>query len=301
MEKRHVRAFLALAEELHFGRAARRLRIAQPAISITIRELEEEIGAVLFDRTRRQVALTDAGHHLRPALQDAIVSIEQGVRAARRAAAGETGRVVIYFTSIPMLSGLPAALATYTTRRPEVQIIAKQVGTRQQLDALREGSCDLALAIMPGEVAPLEAVSMGSEPMVAVVPKGHRVSRARSVRFEEIASEPVLIFPRQSEPAIAEAYEHMCRATNVSPRVAMELQQTEAILAFVAAGLGNTLMPASIKRFGFDGIATVPLVPAIQAGPTLVWDPNRLSTTAAELLSDIRATIGRRRGLTSFR
>jgi DNA-binding transcriptional LysR family regulator len=195
-----------------------------------------------------------------------------------------------------MLASLPKALTAYTARRPDVQIIAKQVGTRQQLDALRDGSCDLALTIMPGDVAPLETAALATEPMVAVMPAGHRLSRASTIRFEEIATEPVLIFPRESEPAIAHAYEQMCRAAQVLPRIAMELQQTEAILAFVAAGLGNTFMPASITRFGFDGIATVPLLPVIQAGPTLVWDPTRLSTTAAELLADLRAPIAAPRG-----
>ncbi len=299
MEKRHVRAFLALAEELHFGRAARRLRVAQPAISTAIRELEQEIGAVLFARTRRQVALSDAGRHLRPAFQHALAAIEDGVRAARRAAAGETGRLAIYFSSIPMLSSLPAALAAYTARRPDVQIVAKQLGTREQLEAVRAGSCDLALTIMPGDVAPLASAALSTEPMVAVLPARHRLAGARSLRFDDIAAEPVLLFPRDSEPAIARAYEHMCQAAGVAPRVAMELQQTEAMLAFVAAGLGNTLLPASIQRFGFEGVATVPLLPVIQAGPTLVWDPERLSIPAAELLADLRAPA--RRATTSSR
>ena len=132
MEMHHLRAFLAVAHTLHFGEAAKRLRVAQPAVSASIRALEEEVGAVLFDRTRRSVALSPAGAHLRPAVEEALAALERGVLSARRAARGQTGRVVLQFTAMAALSPLPTALARYRARFPDVQLIVEQRGTLEQ-------------------------------------------------------------------------------------------------------------------------------------------------------------------------
>jgi DNA-binding transcriptional LysR family regulator len=288
MEMRHVRAFLAVAEELHFGRAAARLHIAQPAVSTAIRQLEEEIGATLFERTRRHVALSPAGRHFRPALQEALVRIEQGMGAARRAAEGQTGRIVVYLGALASFTPLPAALPRFCATHPDVQVTVKQAGTEEQLDALRSERCDLALTIMPGNVKPLRSAVVRSEPLIAVLPRTHRHARARAVRFEQLASEPMLLLPGASEPAINEAYRALCRRHAVEPRVAYELSQVESILAFIAAGAGITLMPRSIESLRHRGIALVPLAPRIEARCTLVWDPVRLSPAARALLDALR-------------
>jgi DNA-binding transcriptional LysR family regulator len=287
---RHLRAFLVLAEELHFGRAAKRLRIAQPAVTTAIQQLEEEVGGVLFERTRRAVALSPAGVLLRPALRDALANIEVGLRASRRAASGETGHVVIHCSAISSLTRLPEALARYRARRPDVQITVRQMGTLEQLEAVRAGRCDLAFTIMPRNVEPLHSEVVMSEPLMVVSSKHHRVARSKVVKFADVAGEPMIILPQSSEPAIADAYRSMCKQSGVEPNVAMELEQTEAILAFVAAGLGITFMPASIARFGYEGIALTPFSPSINAEATLVWDPSRLSPPAQELLAELRTS-----------
>jgi DNA-binding transcriptional LysR family regulator len=289
MEMRHIRAFLAVAEELHFGRAAARLHIAQPAVSAAIAQLEAEVGAVLFDRTRRQVALSAAGAHLRPALESALATLGTGIRAAQRAASGETGRIVVYFTAMAAFSKLPEALASLRARRPDVQVIVKQAGTAEQLEALRAGRCDFGITILPGDVRPLQSAPFTRDRLVAVVPRKHRLARTGTLRFAEIANEPVLLLPRSSEPAVHRSYLRLCAIAGVEPRVAMELEQTESMLAFVAAGLGIAFMPSSISRLGSREIVGVPLVPTVEAESTLVWDPSRSSAAGRELLQELLA------------
>lgn len=287
MEMRHLRAFLAVADLLHFGHAALKLRIAQPAISTAIRELEEELGVVLFHRTRRQVSLSDAGAHFRPAAEEALALLERGARAARRAALGETGRVVLQFTAMAALSDLPAALARFRAARPEVQVVVEQRGTLDQIEALRAGRCDLAFTVMPGEVGQLSTLALTLEPLVAVLPATHPLADAETLAFSQIAREPMLVLPRRTEPALNEAYRRLCLDAGVEPNVAMEVDQIDAVLAFVAAGIGISLTPASIRRLRFDGVVTVPLDPTVPSGVTILWAADRLSAPAAALLEEV--------------
>ncbi len=291
---RHVRAFLAVAEELHFGRAAKRLGIVQPAVSAAIRQLEDEVGAVLFDRTQRKVTLSAAGAHFRHGAVEALAALEDGARNARRAAQGQTGRVVVHFSAMAALWRLPNALARFRKQRPDVQVIVAQKGTRQQLEAVRDGSCDIAFAIMPGDVSPLSAAELPAEPLAAVLPAGHRFARSKSLALADAVREPMIILPRASEPAITDAYRRLCASFEVEPNVVMELDQVEAMLAFIAAGIGIALMPASIARLGFRGVAVVPLRPRIPAEGSLVWDPERLSPAGHAL---VRELLSNRKGV----
>jgi DNA-binding transcriptional LysR family regulator len=287
MEMRRLRAFLAVADTLHFGRAAARLHVAQPAISAAIRELEEELQVVLFDRTRRHVELSVAGVQLRPAVEDALATLERGAVDARRAAKGETGRVVLQFTAMAAMSPLPQALARFRRSHPDVRVVIEQRGTLDQVEALRAGRCDLAFTVMPGEVDGLATASLTSEPLVAMLPAGHPGAGAAGVAFSTVAAEPMLLLPRRTDPALHEAYRRLCAAAGVEPNVGLEVDQLDAVLAFVAAGLGCTLLPMSVTRLRFDGVSAVPLVPTVWTGVTVVWDASRLSPAAAALLAEV--------------
>lgn len=288
MEMRHLRAFLAVAKTLHFGRAAENLRLAQPAVSAAIRELEDELGVILFDRTRRSVALSVAGAHLRPSVEEALDALERGVIGARRAASGQTGRVVLQFTAMSALSPLPAALARFRSSHPDVQLIVEQRGTLDQLEALRAGRCDLAFTVMPGDIGALASVALTSEPLMVILPSTHPLATTKSLTFAAIACEPMLILPRRTEPAMFEAYRQLCRAQGVETNVAVEVDQLDAVLAFVAAGLGITLTPASVRRLHLDGVVAVPLSPTVLSGVTIVWDRERLTPAAEALLQEVQ-------------
>lgn len=287
MEMRHLRAFLAVAEELHFTRAAARLHVAQPAVSAAIRELEEEVEARLFERTRRQVQLTPAGEHFRAEAQAALAALERATLAARRAAAGETGRVVLHFTTLACFSSLPQAVVAFRAERPDVQLLMEQRGTLEQLESLRAGRCDLAVTVMPGDVKDLAAEPLTRVPLVAILPESHAKATSRGVAFREIAQEPMLILPERTEPAMHAAYRALCREAGVEPRIELELDQIDAVLSFVAVGLGVSLAPASIARLRLPGVAYVPLCPEIPAGVTVVWNPEHLGPAAAALLSKL--------------
>ncbi|MCB9793633.1 MAG: LysR family transcriptional regulator [Alphaproteobacteria bacterium] len=291
MEMRHLRAFLVVAEELHFTRAARRLRIAQPAVSAAIQELEQELGAQLFARTSRRVALTEAGERFRLDAEAALATLERGAQAARRVAAGETGRVVLQFTTLAALSPLPSAIARFRAARPDVQVLIEQRGTSEQLKRLRAGEADLAFTVTPGPLEDLASETLTQGPLVAILPAGHACAGRPHLRFSEIASEPMLILPERSEPAMHAAYRALCEAVGAPPRVDLELEQIDSVLAFVAAGLGISLAPAAVRQLQLPGVAYVPLHPPIAAGITVVWDAERLSPAAAALLGEVRGGI----------
>ena len=291
MEMRHLRAFLAVADELHFTRAARRLGVAQPAVSAAIRELEEELDARLFDRTRRRVGLTPAGEHFRVEAEQALAALERGARAARRAAAGEVGRVRLAFTALAALSPLPAAIARFRVERPDVQVEVAQRGTTDQIEDLHAGRIDLGFTVMPGEPPGLASRQITQEPLVAVLPSHHACAALDAVPIGAVASEPMLILPERSEPAMHRAYRRLCRQAGAEPRVAMELEPIDGVLGFVAAGLGVSLAPASIGALRMDGVVYVPLHPRIPAGVTALWHPATLPPAGAALLA-IVASMG---------
>jgi DNA-binding transcriptional LysR family regulator len=285
---RHLRAFLAVADELHFGRAARRLHIVQPAVSTAIRELERELGAVLFDRTRRVVRLSAAGAQFRIGAEAALAALDQGGRAALRAARGEIGQLVILFTPLAAMAGFPAAIASFRRDRPDVEIVIRQRSTQEQLDELRAGRCDLAIAIEPGEVRPFSSATIDAAPLVVAVPARHALTRRRRVRFSDIVGEPMLILPRATEPAVSRAYHGLCAAAGVEPTIAMELEQAESMLAFVAAGVGIALLPGAVAELRPRGVALLPLVPTRPTRFTVMWDPERLTPAGRALLDELR-------------
>ena len=288
MEMRHLHAFLAVAEELHFTRAAHRLNVAQPAVSVAIRELEAEIGARLFERSRRRVQLTPAGEHFRKEAQEAIGGLNRAVHAARRAAAGETGRIVLYFTTLATFSPLPAAIVRFRRARPDVQLVIEQRGTAEQLECLRAGGCDLAFTVLPGDVGDLASERLSAEPLVAILPASHPHGERDALDFAQIAEEPMILLPERSEAAMHAAYRGLCREAGASPRIELELDQIDAVLAFVATGLGISLAPASVAQLRLPGVRFVPLTPTILAGVTAVWNPDALGPAAAALLAEIR-------------
>jgi DNA-binding transcriptional LysR family regulator len=140
----------------------------------------------------------------------------------------------------------------------------------------------------PGRRAPFEIPRLTAEPLVAVLPVSHRLATADALPFADIAMEPMLVLPRRTEPTMYEAYRRLCLAEGFEPNVAVDVDQLDAVLAFVAAGLGVTLTPASVNRMKFEGVVAVPLAPGVLSGVTVVWDPERLPPAAAALLCEVR-------------
>jgi DNA-binding transcriptional LysR family regulator len=294
MELRHVRTFLALAEELHFGRAARKLRVAQSAVSQTLRSLEEELGVVLVERSTRQVALTPAGHQYVQHARAALAQLQDGATAALRAASGELGELRLSFTLMSALTVLPRVVMRYQHAYPGVRLVVTPGGSTEQLEAIREGHCDIGFMAFKRDVKPLESLVVARSPLVAVLSSRHPLSKRSRLELAELASEPFVFLRQQSEPQIYDHFRAKCAAAGFEPRFAMEVEHVEALLAFVAAGFGVSCVPSLVEQVGFKGVTTVPLALETRGGISAVWNPQRLAPTAGHFLELLRGELDSR-------
>ncbi|MFT3710088.1 MAG: LysR substrate-binding domain-containing protein [Archangium sp.] len=291
MELKHLRVFVALSETLHFGKAAARLRLGQPAVSQLLKTLETELGVELVRRTRRSVELTVAGHQFLGSARRSIDAAEEAVLAARHAGAGEFGSISLGLNVMSAMSKLPAVISRYRKRFPRVLLRMTAGGTEPLLESVRTGRVDVAFTIIPGDVAPLETLPLTLEPLCLVVPTHHRLAKARWAAPRQFIAEPFIQMPRADEPNVHRGYESMCVANGTTPHVVAETQQIETAFAFVAAGLGLTLLPASAKRLRFPGISFVEMRPRVEVGMLAVWDPARLTETGRQFLALLREAV----------
>lgn len=262
MELRQLRYFIAVAEELHFRRAAERLHISQPPLSQQIRALEDELGFVLLTRTRRRVQLTPAGEAF---LRDARVvlgELEGAVATARRINAGQTGRLRIGFVGSALLSIVPGTVERFRAARPGVAIELRERSTADQLRAVSAGLVDVGLVRPPIEDdGDLRVETVLRERTVAALPAGHELASLSRVPLRRLAAEPLVLFPRDQAPgfhdlligALAET------GTGAGPRVIQYAPEMLTIIGLVAAGTGVSLVPASVIRLALDGVTYRPV------------------------------------------
>ena len=222
MELRHLRYFVAVAEELHFGRAAERLHIAQPPLSRQMHDLEREVGTMLFERVPRGVELTPAGAAFLPEARLTLAQAERAQRTALRAASGETGRLRVGFVEAATHSGiLPDVLSFFRMHLPAVGLSLFELDPAQQAESFRSGRIDLGIL----NSAPLDAdrwlkvESIYSEPLVAALPKAHRLASRVKIKLADLAAESFVLFPRPIDPPLFDGIIARCRAANFSPRV----------------------------------------------------------------------------------
>lgn len=285
MELRYIKTFLALSEELHFGRTATRLGIVQPAVSQHIRALEEELGVELFARTKRKVELTAAGVALIAPLREVLDALARAASAAQRAAAGQLGRVRVGYTMLSVLGALPAALAAFGKARADVRVELLPMSAAAQVEALRAGALELGVTaapfIAPGE---LEQRVIESFPLMVALPSAHPLAAEEQLSAEQLPGERVILMSREADPTMQRFHEEMCAAAGVTQPLAAEVERLEALLAFVEAGLGISYVPASVSRQKPAGVALVPLSPAQQLRTLVMWAPGELSPARDALL-----------------
>lgn len=250
MELRQLRNFVTLADELHFTRAAARVGISQPALSLNIRQLEEEIGVSLFRRTKRRVELTAAGEVLLTEARRTLSQLDWAAGAARRAEQGEVGRLALGFVGPATYSVLPPILRAFHERFPGVELDVDELNTGQQLPALREGRLQLGFLRppMPADSDGLVIERILRETVVVALQRGHRLAGESRVRLIDLAEEPLLIFRRDLEPTLYDSYMRLCADAGVVPRVLHEANPLHLIIGLVAAGLGFTLLPTSVRK-----------------------------------------------------
>jgi len=258
MELRHLRYFVAVAEELHFGRAAARVGIAQPPLSQQVRQLEQELGVTLFDRTRRRVELTPAGRAFLEESQRVLAQAEHAAHTARRAGRGEIGRLAVGFVPSADLDVLPRVLRAWRARYPHVEVELQVLLPAAQIEALRSGKLQVGFVRLPVDESELMVESIQREPLLAVLPAKHRLARTARIRLSDLAQDTLLLFPRHIAPGYYDVYLAACRRAGFTPRV-LHPGNMQTNLALVSAGLGVTLMPESIRNLRRSGVAYRPL------------------------------------------
>jgi DNA-binding transcriptional LysR family regulator len=271
MELRHLRYFQAVAEELHVGRAAQRLHMAQPPLSRQIQALEAELGLTLFERTRRGVALTPAGAAYHERVKDVFAAVDRAAAAARRAAVGELGRIAIGYVSSLAYVGLAELLRAFRDAWPHVEVIVREGPPQEQLDALIEGRLDVGFVRGPVIEGGLVAEIARREPLVVALPPKHRLARRSRPRIElrELAGEPMLTFARARSPGFFDHVMGLCRAAGFTPKIVQEAPLID-LVSLVSAGFGVALVPQSLRRVAGSRLVVRPLVGAPRADLMMV-------------------------------
>ena len=260
MELRHLRYFVTLAEELHFGRAAEKLHISQPPLSMQIRALEGELGVMLFNRTQRHAALTQAGHALLQEARQILARVEQTVLITRRAGRGEIGELAVGFISVADYNVLPVVLREFRRKFPLVNLTLREATTDAQIRDLIAGRLDVGFLLPPVTEAALESVSILREPLIAALPEKHPLAKkAGKLALEKLKDEPFILFPRTNAPGLYDDVVNCCKAAGFSPRVEQEVIQMQTIISLVSAELGVALIPASLTNLRRTGVIYKPL------------------------------------------
>ena len=261
MELRHLRYFVAVAEELHFRRAAERLHVAQPAVSEQVRKLEDELGVRLFDRTPRNVGLTDAGTALLPEASRVLRQAEAAQLAAR-SARDRPGRVLrIGYVPTALLASIPRTVRRLIATMPNLQTTMEPGSGLELVDAVRADDLDVAIVSLPVPTAGVRVTSLGEQRAVAVFPVGHDHAVKPQVALEQIAPERIVVFPRDADRPFYDAVLSACSDAGISPSlIEMPHGQVDRLLLAVASGAGMALLPECVgERYADAGVRFVPL------------------------------------------
>ena len=253
-------SFAALAEDLHFTRAASRLHVAQPALTKRIQHLERALGLRLFVRTRRSVRLTSDGELLLEKARQVLRAADDLAATARRLRDGEIGRLRVGFTPSAPHHVLPALMRTFRRRHPAVTCVLSEASSDEQVRLLLDGDLDVGILRPPATSPPaLLCTTFLEEPYVAVLPRNHRLARARAISLADLSSEPFVLIARKIVAAIHDQILAACAAAGYTVRIGQEATHIHAVVALVAAGCGVSLLPESAAELGVRDVVCRPL------------------------------------------
>ena len=292
MELRHLRYFVAVAEELHFGRAAKRLCITQQPLSRQIRDLEEELGVQLFYRTKRTVRLTEVGEIF---LEEARKTLEQAnfaVQLVQQASKGEIGRIAIAFTGSALNIVLPTTVRQFKTLYPQVDLTLKRLQTVEQVEAIHSRQIDVGLLHPPINDDKLILETVYQENLVVALPDTHTLAKDESdaISLKQLANESFILFPRYIGLVLYDQIINLCRQAGFSPNVVQEAMPQQTILGLVSAGIGVSLIHSSVKTLGRPGVVFRSLIESTPILETAVaWSPDATNLVLPFFLDVVRA------------
>ena len=259
MEFRHLRYFLVLAEELHFGRAARRLSISQPPLSLNIQQLEASVGARLFTRNSKQVTLTAAGLAFVPAAQALLDQAAQAARHARDVGQGMAGSLSIGFAGTMLYSGLPDILARFQAQHPLLRLMLKELSSSEQLIELAHDRLDIGFVHTTRVPPELSQILVSSQALVGCLPAGHRLAQQATLSLKALQGEPFAVVSRAVSPDYHERILGICTDAGFHPEIRYELRHWLSVVSLVSQGMGVALVPAALGRSAMAGTVFIPL------------------------------------------
>ena len=258
-ELRHLRYFVVVAEELHFGRAARRLSMSQPPLSVSIHQLEEAVGTRLFERNSKGVRLTAAGVAFRADAQELLARAEEACVLAREIGAGAAGRLRIGFVGSLLFCGLTQWLRALQSQHPRIDVVLTELNSNEQIDALQHGELELGFILAHSVPATLTIEPLFTEPFVCCLPATHPLARRRKVSLAMLRDEPFVLFSRRVSPEYHAGIIEMCGAAGYYPRVRHELRHWLSVVALVSQGAAVSIVPAPLRRSAMSGVCFRPI------------------------------------------
>ena len=270
MELRQIRSFLSIAETLHFGRTAELIHISQPALSLQIRALEEEVGVRLFERNRRKTTLTAAGAAFRDDAATALSQLEQAIRRARLAASGKLGLLRIGFVSTAGTEIVPNIVRQFRQLNPEVEFSLRNILTAEQVQMLESGSLDVGFLRLPiGGHSALDVVTVHRERFVLVVPSSHKLAERKRVRLREVAGEAFVMYERTYAPGFHDLIYGIFRDARIAPNVSQTAVEIPMLISLVASGMGISILPASTVKHSVASVVACGIldrIPKVEIG-----------------------------------
>lgn len=289
MEFRHLRYFLALAEELHFGRAAQRLSISQPPLSLNIQQLEASVGAKLFTRNSRGVQLTAAGQAFVPAARALLAQAGAAMREAREVAQGQAGELQIGFAGTLLYCGLPQVLQRFQHSHPRLRLVLRELSSSEQLSELVRDRLDVAFVHTPRVPPGFEQILVASQSLVVCLPHSHPLARAPAVRLQQLQGQALVVVSRAVSPDYHERILSECELASWVPPVVHELRHWLSVVALVAQGQGVALVPQALAQSALAGAVFVPLQDGgLRYDTRCLWRSNRDQTALLDLVTAVR-------------
>lgn len=287
MELRHLRYFVAVAESLNFTKAAARLRVAQPALSRQIRDLEDDLGAPLLERGPRLVRLTKAGAVFLPEAKSVLQRAEAATKAVRAVARGERGEIHVGYAPSPTVELLPCTLHAFQNVAPEVHVTLHDLSSEEMLRGLGDGKLNLCLMVQPSPAAlrGLKFEMLREYRACVAVKLSHPLARVKQVKLEQIVSEPFVAYDRTDYPEYHAMLEELFRATGQKPRVVEEHGSAPGLVAAVEIGRGVAIVPSCMAMLTGSRLKLVPLHPApppLRVGAA--YEPKHLSLASGKFL-----------------
>lgn len=270
MELRHLRYFEAVARELSFSRAAQKLHIAQPPLSRQIRQLEDELGAELLDRSARPMQLTPAGRFFYEQSAQTLGRIKELAAGTRRIAKGQRTWFGVGFVPSVLYGWLPDLIKSFRLRVPDVELGLSELITVQQAEALKAGRIDVGFGRLQLDDPAITSEVLMEEPLVAAFSAGHRLCSERRLSLAQLADEPIVLYPARPRPSYADEVIKVFRSRELPIRVAMEVNELQTAVGMVAAGVGVALVPESVKRLHRNDVSYRPLTDSGVVSPIIM-------------------------------